>query len=207
MVERAEREPVSDVIGTSSSMPLDMGCIKRNRFFVQANSEFAHRASIAVSLQYRIPKPGVTVHAARLHKAGADPYGSQDLVVKRRRKMGIYQRPSDPFRKLFIVSQDRVNGFRKASVDVLLKKRTLVRVAAGSHGDVVRVSDLPYTVVLQAPERGFRMHYLSMRAKGTQQVGELSVRFPVGHQAVLASETTPDSPQHEEGLVRRSLPS
>ena len=51
------------------------------------------------------------------------------------------------------------------------------------------------------------MHYLSMRAEGTQQIGEFSVRFPVGHQAFLASETTPDSPQHEEGLVRRSLPS
>ena len=162
MMKRAERESVSDVVGSSRSMPLDMCCIERNRFLVQANREFAHRATIAVSLQYRIPKPRATVHPTRLHKARTDSYGSQNLLVKRRRKVGIHQRPSDPFRELLIVAQDCVNGFRKASVDVLLKKRALVRVAAGSHGDLVRVSDLPYSVVLQAPERGFRMHNLSM---------------------------------------------
>ena len=49
------------------------------------------------------------------------------------------------------------------------------------------------------------MHHLSVRAESTQQLGEFPVGFPIRHQAFFASETTPDSPQYEEGLVGRTL--
>ena len=40
--------------------------------------------------------------------------------VKRRRKVGIHQRPSDTFCKIFIVLQYGVNCSRKAAVSILI---------------------------------------------------------------------------------------
>ena len=119
--------------------------------------------------------------------------------------MGGHQGRGELNCKFVVAPQCILNILWKASMGSFSKQCALMGVSAGSYGDTVRISNFPYSVVLQPPEWCLRMYRPSMRSEGSEQFGKFPVRFPIRHKAFFTAETTPNRPQNEKRLVGCAL--
>ena len=73
--------------------------------------------------------------------------------MARPRKVRVQQRTGNPYRQPRVLVKRVVDRLGESTVDIVLPKRALVRVAALGDRDVSRAVYLPHTVRTQAPKR------------------------------------------------------
>ena len=122
VVERAERERVRDDVGSSGTVPLDVGCLEPDRLLVQVNGVPAQGASVAIGGKHPGGKLAVAGLSVRRDVCGVDAHSIEYLPVKRRGKVSVGERVCNLSCEVRVSRQCLVDVVGEAGVDVVVEE-------------------------------------------------------------------------------------
>lgn len=93
-------------------MSLDVGSLESNRLLIQANGESAYGALVAMVGKHLVREVPIAGHSSPRKVRELDADGLQDLVMERRREVGINEFVGDLLREVRVGSQRFVDVAR-----------------------------------------------------------------------------------------------